>query len=264
MGREAFATRRSRFDVRDRNSGPPVVAAVLAARVEETVPAAATLRFPGGLRALDRGHGPLPICVPSTRAGAIADPFSDLDGRQPDKGTSRRRSRPSLRRSTRHRVAALPTRRRRRRRKDVFPSKAEPAMLGTRRDHATRWTPRRARVREAEADGTKRRVEIAGPIYGSENPVGIDATHRIIRTLTVTSAAPTTAPAKTPRATGGPAPPTIPGRREALRRHRSQIEDPFSSAAGADPTPSRRRANRPLPVLGRGERLRPAEITPSV
>lgn len=64
----------------------------------------------------------------------------------------------------------------------------QPAKLAQ-KDRDARWTLKRAKARKAGPDGTKAKVEIAIPVFGYKNHVGIDAAHRLIRAFTVTSAA---------------------------------------------------------------------------
>ena len=45
---------------------------------------------------------------------------------------------------------------------------------------------KRAKARKAGPDGTKAKVEIAIPMFGYKNHVGIDAAHRLIRAFTGT------------------------------------------------------------------------------
>jgi len=65
---------------------------------------------------------------------------------------------------------------------------AKPAKLAQ-KDRDARWTLKRAKARKAGQDGTKAKIEIANPLFGHKNHIGIDAAHRLIRRFTVTSAA---------------------------------------------------------------------------
>jgi transposase, IS5 family len=58
-------------------------------------------------------------------------------------------------------------------------------------DRDARWTLKRGRKRPRPEDGTSRRqqVEIAVPVFGYKNHIGIDRAHGLIRTWTVTHAA---------------------------------------------------------------------------
>ena len=58
-------------------------------------------------------------------------------------------------------------------------------------DRDARWTLKRGRKRPPPEDGTSRRqaAEIAVPVFGYKNHVGIDRQHRLIRTWSVTHAA---------------------------------------------------------------------------
>ena len=59
-------------------------------------------------------------------------------------------------------------------------------------DRNARWTLKRGRKRPPPEDGTNRHqvVEIAVPVFGYKNHIGIDRQHGLIRTWTVTHAAP--------------------------------------------------------------------------
>jgi hypothetical protein len=50
-------------------------------------------------------------------------------------------------------------------------------------------TEKRAKARKAKEDGTKAKVEIAIPMFGYKNDIGIDRAHRLVRAFAVTSAA---------------------------------------------------------------------------
>lgn len=65
---------------------------------------------------------------------------------------------------------------------------AKPKKLAQ-KDRDARWTLKRAKARAAKTDGTKARVEIAVPVFGSKTHVSIDRRHGFVRRFTVTSAA---------------------------------------------------------------------------
>jgi len=56
-------------------------------------------------------------------------------------------------------------------------------------DRDGRWTLKRGRQRETPADGHKRQPEIAVPLFGYKNHVGIDREHGLLRRFVVTHAA---------------------------------------------------------------------------
>ena len=57
--------------------------------------------------------------------------------------------------------------------------RAKPAKLAQ-KDRDARWTLKPAKARKSKADGTKARVEIAIPVFGYKNHIGIDKAHRLI------------------------------------------------------------------------------------
>ena len=57
------------------------------------------------------------------------------------------------------------------------------------KDRDACWTLKRAGVRKAREDGTKAKVEIAIPVFGYKNHIGIDRAHGFVRRFAVTGAA---------------------------------------------------------------------------
>ena len=82
--------------------------------------------------------------------------------------------------------SATPRTRRRTSRKAAFPRlESKPAKL-RQKDRDARWTVKYSKAKP-RADG-KKQIDLAIPAFGYKNHIGIDNTHRLIRTWTVTDA----------------------------------------------------------------------------
>ncbi|MFZ2871459.1 IS5 family transposase [Zavarzinia sp.] len=125
-----------------------------------------------------------------TRAGAIKDLFAEFDGWLKGKGYLAMSGQivdasiiaAPRQRKTDEEKAAL--------KEGRIPEdwQAKPAKLAQ-KDRDARWTLKRAKAKKGKADGTKAQVEIAIPVFGYKNHIGIDKAHRLIRGFAVTSAA---------------------------------------------------------------------------
>jgi len=65
---------------------------------------------------------------------------------------------------------------------------AKPAKLAQ-KDRDARWTLKRVKARNAGPGGQKAKLEIAIPVFGYKNHIGIDRAHGFVRRFTVSSAA---------------------------------------------------------------------------